>query len=135
VAVQPFEVRVLGDFDSVFDRVAASRLQAVVVPADGLFYQRLALIAQAALTRRLPLMVYSRETLEAGALASYGSDQRATFRRTATYIDKILKGATPATLPVEGPTKFEFLINLKTARAIGLAIPPSLLQRADQVID
>jgi putative ABC transport system substrate-binding protein len=135
VAVQPFEVRAMGDFDSAFDRVSASRLQAVVVPADGLFYQGRALIAQAALTRRLPLMVYSRETLEAGALASYGSDQRAIFRRTAAYIDKILKGATPATLPVEGPTKFEFLINLKTARAIGLAIPPPLLQRADQVID
>ena len=83
----------------------------------------------------MPVMVISREMLEAGALASYGADVRALFRRTAVYIDKILKGARPATLPVEGPTRFEFLINLKVARGIGLTIPPPLLQRADQVLD
>ena len=92
-------------------------------------------MAQSALARRLRLMVYSRETLDAGALASYGSDQRAVFRRAATYIDRIVKGAKPADLPVEQPTKFEFIVNLKTAKALGLTIPPSLLQRADQVIE
>jgi putative ABC transport system substrate-binding protein len=113
----------------------ASRLQAMMVPGDGLFYQGRALMAQAGLTRHLPVLVISREMLEAGALASYGADVRALFRRTAVYIDKILKGARPATLPVEGPTRFEFLINLKVARAIGLTIPPPLLQRADQVLE
>ena len=135
VAVQPVEVRALSDLDSAFDRVVASRAQAMMVPGDGLFYQGRALIAQAGLTRHLPVMVISREMLEAGALASYGADVRALFRRTAVYIDKILKGARPATLPVEGPTRFEFLINLKVARAIGLTIPPPLLQRADQVLE
>jgi putative ABC transport system substrate-binding protein len=88
-----------------------------------------------ALTRRLPTCVYSRETLEAGALISYGPDQRAIFRRAAAYVDKILKGAKPSELPVEQPTKFEFLVNLKTAKALGLSIPQSLLIRADQALD
>jgi putative tryptophan/tyrosine transport system substrate-binding protein len=93
------------------------------------------LMAQSARTRRLPLMVYSRETLEAGALMSYGPDQRRIFRRAAVYVDKILKGEKPADLPVEQPTKFEFLINNKTAKAIGLTISESLLLRADDVND
>ena len=129
------EVRSLGYFESAFDRILASRVQGVLVPADGLFYQARALMAQSALTHRLPLMVYSRETLDAGALASYGSDQRAIFQRAAAYIDKIVKGSKAADLPVEQPTKFEFILNLRTAKAVGITIPPSLLQRADHVIE
>ena len=92
-------------------------------------------MAQSAVTRRLPLMVFSRETLQAGGLMSYGPDYSAIFRRAAVYVDRLLKGETPADLPVEVPTKFEFLINLKTAKALGVELSPMLLSRADEVIE
>jgi ABC-type uncharacterized transport system substrate-binding protein len=133
--VQPVEVRSLADFEAAFDKIVAQRLDGVLVPADGLFYQGRVQLAQSALQRRLPLVVYSRETLEAGALMSYGADQRAIFRRAAVYVDKIRKGERPADLPVEQPTRFEFLVNLKTAKALGLEVPPTLLARADEVIE
>jgi putative tryptophan/tyrosine transport system substrate-binding protein len=106
-----------------------------MLTADGLIYQGRAALAELAVKRRLPLMAYSRETLEVGALMSYGADQRAIFRRAGFYIDKILKGEKPADLPVEQPTRFQFLINLKTAQALGLQIAPSMLNRADEVIE
>jgi ABC-type uncharacterized transport system substrate-binding protein len=87
-----------------------------------------------AIARGLPLSVWSRETLEAGALMSYGADQPAMCRRAGVFVDKILKGAKPADLPVEQPTKFELVFNLKTAKHIGLTIPPNVLVRADRVI-
>ena len=133
--VQPVEVRSLGAIEQAFDRVIEGRLEGVVVSADGLFYQGRAAIAQAALARHLPLTVYSRETLEAGALMSYGADVREVFRKAAGYVDKILKGEKTADLPVEQPTKFEFLINQKTAKALGLELAPTLLARADEVIE
>jgi ABC-type uncharacterized transport system substrate-binding protein len=135
VTVHPVEVRSPKDFEPALDKIVAERLDGVVVPADGLFYQGRTLLAQSALQRRLPLVVYSRETLEAGALMSYGADQRAIFRRAANYVDKILKGESAADLPVEQPTKFETLVNLKTAKALGLAIPDMTLVRADEVIE
>jgi putative tryptophan/tyrosine transport system substrate-binding protein len=135
VTVHPVGVRSPGDFGPALDKIIAERLDGVVVPADGLFYQGRVLLAQSALSRRLPLIVYSRETLEAGALMSYGADQRAIFRRAAAYIDKILKGEKPANLPVEQPTKFETLINIKTAKVLGLTIPEVTLVRADEVIE
>jgi putative ABC transport system substrate-binding protein len=135
VSVRPVEVRSLGDFESAFDTIFAERLDGVILPADGLFYQGRMRLAQLALQRRLPLVVYSRETLEAGALMSYGTDQRAIFRRAAVYVDKIIKGERPGDFPVEQPTKFEFLVNLKTAKALDLMFPEMLLACADEVIE
>jgi putative ABC transport system substrate-binding protein len=135
LTVQLVEVRSVDELEPAFDAMVRARVQAVAVNAEGLFFQGRAIVARLALTRRLPTCVYSRETLEAGALMSYGPDQLAIFRRAAVYIDKILKGAKPAELPVEQPTRFEFLVNLKTAKALGLPIPQSLLMRADQTLD
>ena len=87
-----------------------------------------------ALKSRLPSIYNTRESVEAGGLMSYGADQADSYRRVAYYVDRILKGAKPADLPVEQPTKFEFVINLKTANQIGLTIPPNVLVRADKVI-
>ncbi len=133
--LQPVETRSLEDLERAFDTIVKARLQAVVVPADGLFFQGRAVIAKSALARRLPAIVYSRETLEAGALMSYGPSHLAIFRRAAFYIDKLLKGAQPSELPVEQPTTFEFLVNLKTARGLAFTVPKSLLQRANSVIE
>ena len=133
--VQPVEVRSLADLNEAFDKIVAGGLEGVAVPAEPLFYQGRSLMSQAAITRRLPLMVHSRELLEAGALMSYGPDHRRIFRRAAGYVDLILRGEKPADLPVEQPTKFEFLINNKTAREIGFSISESLLLRADEVIE
>ena len=114
--------------------MASAGLQAVTVNPEGLPFQARALIARLALARRLALCTYSRETFEPGALMSYGTDQVAVCRRAALYVDKILKGAKPSLIPVEGPTKFEFLLNLRTAKALGIEVPPTLFARADEVI-
>ena len=134
MTVQPVEVQSLADFEPAFDKILARGIQGVVVPADGLFYQGRVLMAQSALTRRLPLIVFSREMLDAGALSSYGADARAVFWRAGAYIDKILKGAKPADLPVEQPTRFEFILNLGTAKVPRPCDPPSLVLRADDVV-
>jgi putative ABC transport system substrate-binding protein len=133
--IQPVEVRSLQDFEQAFDKIVDSRLEGIVVYPDGLTYQGRALLAQYARERRLPLVVFSRESLAAGALMSYGPDYKNIFRRAAFYVDKILKGEKPADLPVELPTKFELFINLKTARSLGIELPPTMLTRADDVIE
>jgi putative ABC transport system substrate-binding protein len=100
-----------------------------------LTYQGRVLLAQYARERRLPLVVFSRESLVAGALMSYGPDYKNIFRRAAFFVDKILKGEKPANLPVELPTKFELFVNLKTAKSLGIELSPLLLARADEVIE
>jgi putative ABC transport system substrate-binding protein len=100
----------------------------------GLFGTERRRLVDLAAKNRLPAVYSFREYVDAGGLMSYGPDLADLFRRAATYVDKILKGAKPADLPVEQPTKFEFIINLKTANALGLTIPPSVLTRADEVI-
>jgi putative ABC transport system substrate-binding protein len=99
-----------------------------------MFYAERPRIAELAVHSRVPTIYSVREFAEAGGLMAYGVNIHESFGRAATYVDKILKGAKPADLPVEQPTKFELIINLKTAKALGLTIPPSLLQRADEVI-
>jgi len=105
------------------------------VLGDPLMYSLSREIVDLSAKFRLPAVYQSREWAETGGLMSYGADRRQLYRRAAEYVDKILKGAKPGDLPVEQPTKFELVINLKTARVLGLTIPPSLLQRADQVIE
>jgi putative ABC transport system substrate-binding protein len=132
---QPAEAHSIGDIEQLFDKAVQARLEGVVVSPDGMFFQGRKSLAQSALTRRLPMISFSRETLEAGALMSYGADVRTLFRRAAVYVDKLLKGEAPANLPVEQPTRFEFLINLKTAKALNVEVSPMLLIRADEVIE
>jgi len=135
LTIQTFEIRSPDELETAFDAMAKAGMQGLTTNADGLGFTHRAVIAKFAQARRLPLAAFSRESLEPGALMSYGVDNIAICRRTAVYVDKILRGATPAELPVEQPTKFEFLINLKTANALDIKISPTLLSRADEVIE
>lgn len=135
ITVIPTEVRSRDDLKQAFAKMRDNQVDGLVVCQDGLFFSTRNDIAALALAARLPAAVYSRETVTAGALASYGPDNYGIFRRVGYYVDKILKGAKPADLPVEQPTKFEFIVNLKTAKALGLAIPQSMLVVADDVLE
>jgi ABC-type uncharacterized transport system substrate-binding protein len=115
--------------------MSAKRAEGLVVVVDPLTVRYRKQIAELAAKHRLPAMYGFREFADAGGLMAYGADMADLCRRAATYVDKILKGTRPADLPVEQPTKFDLIINLKTAKALGLTIPPSLLLRADQVIE
>ena len=133
--LQLLEARGPRDFDGAFAAMAKERVGALLVVTDPAFIPHRARLVDLAVKNRLPSIFTQREDAEAGGLMSYGPRLSDLHRRGATYVDKILKGAKPADLPVEEPTKFELVINLKTAKALGLTIPPSLLQRADQVIE
>jgi ABC-type uncharacterized transport system substrate-binding protein len=123
------------DLDKSFATIAAARAEALVIESDRALLAHRAQIVDFATRRRLPALYPYREFVQAGGLVSYAPSYPAMFRRAATYMDKILKGAKPAELPVEQPTEFELVINMKTAKALGLTIPQSLLLRADQVIE
>jgi putative ABC transport system substrate-binding protein len=135
VRLQFVEVRGPVDFDRAFSEMTGARAGALTVLPSTMFFGERRRLVDLAAKNRLPAVYSSRDFVDAGGLMSYGPDYADVFRRAATYVDKILKGAKPGDLPVEQPTKFELVINLKTAKALGLTIPPSLLLRADQVIE
>jgi ABC-type uncharacterized transport system substrate-binding protein len=128
-------VRDVTEFDSAFDALAKQRVAALVVTGDPVHQAHIGRVIDFTARHRLPAIYNIKENVLAGGLMSYGADHRELYRRAAIYVDKVLKGTKPGDLPIEQPTKFEFVINLKTAKALGLTIPPSLLQRADQVIE
>jgi len=133
--VQSVEIRGADDLGRAFTAMARDRVDALLVPGDILLFTERQRVAALAREHRLPGMYSLREFTEAGGLMSYSARISEQFRRAAVYVDKILRGASPATLPVESPSQYELVINLKTAKALGLTIPQSLLVRADQLIE
>jgi putative tryptophan/tyrosine transport system substrate-binding protein len=129
------EARGANDLDLALETVAAARPSALISLADATLWNHRRRVVDFALRKRIPALFPEREFADDGGLMAYGPNVPANFRRASVYVDKILKGARPADLPVEEPTTFELVINLKTAKTLGLTIPPSLLQRADQVIE
>ena len=132
--LQSLEVRSADDFDGAFQAATKPKVRAITVVSDSLMFSNRRLLLGFASKYKLPTMHTQSLWVDAGALMSYGTNFPDLYRRAAIYVDKILKGAKPADLPVEQPTKFEFVINLKTAKQIGLTVPPNVLARADKVI-
>ena len=135
VKLQILEARTPGELEDAFEAATRARADAIHVYGDALISVHRARIAELAVKARLPTMSLFKDSVAAGGLMSYGPNNADIWRRGATYVDKILKGAKPADLPIEEPTKFELVINLKTAKALGLTIPQTLLLRADQLIE
>jgi len=134
VALLPVEVKGADDIDRGFTAMKKERIGALIVLGDPLLETHRTRIAELAVKSHLPAIYSLGPYVEAGGLMSYGTNFDDVYRRAAIYVDKILKGANPADLPVEQPKKFEFVINLKAAKQIGLTIPPNVLARADRVI-
>ncbi len=134
VQLHSLEVRSPNEFDKAFEDATRARAGALAIMPDPLFAGNLKRIADLAAKSRLPSIFHLTEFVDSGGLVAYGVDRSDQFRHAATYVDKILKGAKPADLPVQQPTKFELVINLKAAKQIGLTIPPNVLARADKVI-
>jgi putative ABC transport system substrate-binding protein len=135
VRLQVLETRAPTEVAGAISAAASGSANALLVLGDPMFFGDRAQIVAVAGRNRLAVVAIQAEFSQAGGLLAYGIDQRDTFRRAAAYVDKILKGAKPADLPIEQPTKFELVINLRTAKAIGVTIPRWLLHRADQVIE
>jgi len=129
------EARTPAEIDGVFATLASEHAAAIIVPGDPIFQAAKSRIVELAASHRLPAIYRWRDFVAIGGLMSYGPDLNDLWRRAATYVDKILKGAKPADLPIEQPTKFELVVNLKTAKALGLTIPPAILAEADEVIE
>ena len=134
LTIQPWEVRAAKDFEEVFAALNKQHPDGLYVLAGGLMTANQKRIVGFALKNRLPSVCANREAVDAGGLMYYGADLADSYRRIAYFVDRILKGAKPADLPVEQPTKFEFVVNLKTAKQIGVTIPPDLLARATKII-
>jgi putative tryptophan/tyrosine transport system substrate-binding protein len=135
IKVEPFLIRRLADFKPTMAAIKQSGARGIVVAQDGLLYANMSMLAQLAIEHQLAMMVYSKEMAQAGALISYGADIPTYFRGAGRSMDRILKGTKPGDMPVEQPTKFELAVNLKTANAIGLTLPPALLADADVLIE
>jgi putative ABC transport system substrate-binding protein len=135
ISLLPARAQNVQDIESVFEALTRERVDAIIVSVDGFFLARRQRIAELALRNRLPSIFGNREYAEAGGLMSYGESIREFSRRAATFVDKIFKGAKPSDLPIEQPTKFNLVINRKTADALGIAIPASLYIFADEVIE
>jgi putative ABC transport system substrate-binding protein len=135
VTLQPHEVRDLEDIEAAFAVMTQQRPDALLVLQDALTLQHRQEIIDFTIQKRLPGIFVAKEWVEAGGLMSYGESLPDMYRRAAHFVDRILKGAKPADLPVEQVTKFELVLNLKTAKVIGLDVPPILLARADEVIE
>jgi len=133
--LHPVEAREPAEFEATFDSITRAGANALWVIEDPVFHANAPRLVQLAAKHRLPAMWGNRLFVEAGGLMTYGLVYEDLWRRSAAYVDRILKGAKPADLPIEQPNKFDLVINLKTAKALGLTIPPSLLQRADEVIE
>jgi putative ABC transport system substrate-binding protein len=129
-----YQTRTRDEFDSAYDVISKQNVNGLLVFPEGVTLANRRGIIDFAAKRRLPSMLGRKEYVEAGGLMSYGPNRDESFRRIAVYVDKILKGAKPADLPVELPIRFELVINLKTAKQIGLTIPPNVLARANKVI-
>ena len=134
VLLHSLEVRTADDFDKAFADATRARAGALFVMSNHLFVANMKRIVDFAAKSRLPSVSHISEFADAGGLVAYGPDRAESYRRAATFVDKILKGAKPADLPVERPTKFELVINQKTAKSLGIKIPQSILVRADRVI-
>lgn len=134
MTIKPVEARSQNDFKRAFSEMKQARVDGLVVSQNVVYVQNRKAIVDLAAQQRLPAIYGRGEFVDAGGLASYGTSFPDLYRRAATYVDKISKGTKPADLPIEQPTKFEFVINLKTAKQIGLTIPPKVLARADKVI-
>ena len=135
VKILAFEARTVPEIEKAFSAMVKEKAGAVIVARDGLFTQQARQIAELAAKHRLPTISGHWEFVEAGGLISYGQNNAEHYRRAAMFVDKIFKGVKPSDLPVEQPTKFEFVINRKTAKALGLTIPQSMLVSADKVIE
>jgi putative ABC transport system substrate-binding protein len=133
--VLAFEVRHSAEFSTAIEAAAKERVGGLLLPGSPMFVRNRQQIAELLIRHRVPAVSVWRSFVDAGMLMSYGPSLPDQFRQAAAYVDKILKGARPADLPVERPARFELVINLKTARTLGVTIPPPLLQRADQVIE
>ncbi len=135
ITLVSFEIERIDQLETAFETFAHERVDAVLVPPDTTFNTHTQRIAQLAASARLPAIYFYRGQAESGGLISYGPDISEGYKRAASYVDKILKGAKPADLPVEQPTKIDLVVNMETAKALNLNVPPSLLARADEVIE
>jgi putative ABC transport system substrate-binding protein len=134
IQIRPVALRTINDIERAFETAAKAKAEGLITLPNSLLVDQRAKIASSALKKRLPAIFPNREIADAGGLMAYGPDINENYRRAAVYVDKLLKGTKPQELPVEQPMKFEFVVNLKTAKQIGVSIPPNVLVRADRVI-